>query len=205
MYRDQLSQRNTIVLFDALHSVASHAHQIDNDTDLRSKLQDLGSMTQMQDPPLLRLENEAYQICLTLLQNLISDQSSTEDATAAETHLINLCREVLEVYLDTASSGLPSNAAAAAAAAGGQAVAPPQWVIPLGSAKRRELAARAPLVVAALQAICGLGDSSFEKNLAKFFPLLSGLIRCEHGSSEVQAALSDMLSSCVGPVLLKSC
>ncbi|CAA6663381.1 unnamed protein product [Spirodela intermedia] len=160
MYRDQLSQRNTIVLFDALHSVASHAHQIDNDTDLRSKLQDLGSMTQMQDP------------------------------------------HPLDQPLQGGPGGLPRHRQVWAALQRcrcrrrwGQAVALPQWAIPLGSAKRRELAARAPLVVAALQAICGLGDSSFEKNLAK----------CEHGSSEVQAALSDMLSSCVGPVLLRSC
>uniref|UniRef100_A0A1D1XSQ5 Brefeldin A-inhibited guanine nucleotide-exchange protein 2 n=1 Tax=Anthurium amnicola TaxID=1678845 RepID=A0A1D1XSQ5_9ARAE len=198
MYRAQLSPRNTIVLFDALHSVASHAYGINNDSNLRSKLQELGSMTQMPDPPLLRLENEAYQICLTLLQNLISDRTATEGNTAAETYLVDLCKEVLRVYLDTAKSGHVSETLTGAQSG-------PHWAIPLGSTKRRELAARAPLVVATLQAICALGDSSFENNLAQFFPLLAGLISCEHGSSEVQVALSDMLGSWVGPVLLKSC
>ncbi|MQL98964.1 hypothetical protein Taro_031671 [Colocasia esculenta] len=199
MYRSQLSPRNTIILFDALHSVASHAHKINNDNSLRSKLQELGSMTQMQDPPLLRLENEAYQICLALIQNLLSDQtSSPEDDVSVETYLVDLCREVLQVYLDTAKPGQLTSTVDGAPSG-------PHWVIPLGSAKRRELAARAPLVVATLQAICGLADSAFEKNLAQFFPLLAGLISCEHGSNEVQVALSDMLSSWVGPVLLKSC
>ncbi|KAF8380416.1 hypothetical protein HHK36_027902 [Tetracentron sinense] len=198
MYRAQLSAKNTIVLFDALHVVASHAHQINNDSNLRSKIQELGSITQMQDPPLMRLENESYQICLTLLQNLILDRPPSYEEVEVEAYLIDLCREVLQLYLDTALSGQifePS-------ADGHQRS---HWLIPLGSAKRRELAARAPLVVATLQAICRLQDSSFEKNLGRFFPLLSSLIRCEHGSSEVQVALGDILSSSVGPVLLRSC
>ena len=78
-------------------------------------------------------------------------------------------------------------------------------VVTLGTGKRRELAARSPLIVATLQAICSLGDTSFEKNLSHFFPLISSLVRCEHGSKDVQVALSDMLSLSVGPILLQSC
>lgn len=81
----------------------------------------------------------------------------------------------------------------------------PYCLSPLDSAKRRELAARAPLVVSTLHAICGLGDSSLGKNLAQLFPLLASLISCEHGSCEVQVALCDLLTSSVGPVLLQSC
>ncbi|KAF3790233.1 Brefeldin A-inhibited guanine nucleotide-exchange protein 2 [Nymphaea thermarum] len=195
MYRGHLSAKNTVVLFDALHVIASHAHKINSDAVLRSKLQDLGSMTQMQDPPLLRLENESYQICLTLLQNLILDKPVNYGDVEAEDFLIDLCKEVLQVYLDTAQYFPLADAANVR----------PQWLIPLGSARRRELAARAPLIVATLQAVTGLEESSFEKNLAQFFPLLCGLISCEHGSGEVQVALSDMLNTWVGPILLKSC
>ncbi|XP_058086945.1 brefeldin A-inhibited guanine nucleotide-exchange protein 2-like [Magnolia sinica] len=198
MYRLQLSAKNTVVLFNAMHAVAIHAHEINSDSNLRSKLQELGSMTQMQDPPLLRLENESYQICLTLLQNLILDRPLSFDEVEVDTYLVDLCKEVLQVYLKTAWSGQPAEPSAGVQRK-------PHWLIPLGSAKRRELAARAPLIVATLQAICGLGDSSFMKNLAQFFPLLTGLISCEHGSSEVQVALSDMLNTWVGPVLLQSC
>lgn len=196
MYRPRLSAKSTLVLFEALHGVASHAHKINSDHILRTKLQEFGSMTQMQDPPLLRLENESFQICLTFLQNLILDRPTTYEETEVESHLVDLCREILQLYIDTSHSGQTSETSASGKL---------QWPIPLGSGKRRELAARAPLIVATLQAICTLGETSFEKYLARFFPLISGLISCEHGSNEVQVALSDMLSSSVGPVLLRSC
>ncbi|XP_028776812.1 brefeldin A-inhibited guanine nucleotide-exchange protein 2 [Neltuma alba] len=195
MYRSHLSAKNMVVLFGALHDVALHAHKINSNSSLRSKLQEFGPVTQMQDPPLLRLENESYQICLTVLQNLIEDRPSNYEEAEVETHLVQLCQEVLEFYIDIA--GLRRTPESSD---GGQ----PHWLIPSGSGKRRELAARAPLVVATLQAISSLGDSSFERNLAHFFPILSNLISCEHGSNEVQVALSDMLSLTVGPVLLRS-
>lgn len=198
MHRAQLSAKNMVVLFDALHAVANHAHQINGDSYLRSKLQELSSMTQMQDPPLLRLENESYQTCLTLLQNIILDRPLNHDEVEAEAYLVDLCKEVLQVYLSTARSGRPTDSSV-------DTHQKPHWLIPLGSAKRRELAARAPLIVLTLQALCGLGDSSFRNNLPQLFPLLAGLISCEHGSSEVQVALSDMLSTSVGPILLQSC
>lgn len=196
MYRPQLSAKNTIVLYDAVRAAGFHAHKINSDLTLRSKLQEMGSITQMQDPPLLRLENESYHICLTFLQNLILDRPESYDEEEVESHLVDLCQEVLQFYIEIARSGQVSQSSIG----GG-----PQWLIPLGSGKRRELAARAPLIVTTLQAICSLGDSSFVKNLACFFPLLSSLICCEHGSNDVQIALSEMLSSSVGPVLLRSC
>ncbi|XP_044501297.1 brefeldin A-inhibited guanine nucleotide-exchange protein 2-like [Mangifera indica] len=196
MYRPRLSAKNTLVLFEALHDVAAHAHEINSNGMLRSKLQEFGSMTQMQDPPLLRLENESFQICLSFLQNLILDRPPTYDEAEVESYLVDLCREVLQFYIDTSHSGQSTESYVNKKL---------HWEIPLGSGRRRELAARAPLIVSTLQAICTLGETSFEKNLSRFFPLLSGLISCEHGSNEVPAALSDMLSSAVGPVLLRSC
>ncbi|XP_064977071.1 brefeldin A-inhibited guanine nucleotide-exchange protein 2-like [Musa acuminata AAA Group] len=196
IYKAQISAKNTLILFEALHVVACHAHKVNSDTDLRSKLQELGSMTQMQDPPLLRLENESYHSCLVLLQNIVTDRHRNSNLEA-EASLVDLCNEVLEVYIRTATGQ------SGEASTGAQPIS--HWLIPVGSAKRRELAARAPVVVSTLQAISGLGDTSLEKNLARFFPLLAGLISCEHGSSEVQLALSDMLSTCVGPVLLRVC
>ncbi|OWM64955.1 hypothetical protein CDL15_Pgr028673 [Punica granatum] len=198
MYRSNLSPDNTLVLFDAMHDIGSHAHKVNTDATLRSKLQEFGSMTQMQDPPLLRLENESFQLCLQLLQNLILDGPPSYDEAEVEVHLVELCQEVLEFYINTAQFGQRTESSSSS----GDSL---RWNVPLGSGKRRELAARAPLIVATLQAICSLGEGSFKKNLSRFFPLLSGLVTCEHGSNEVQAALSEMLKSSVGPVLLRSC
>lgn len=178
-----------------MHTVASNAHKINSNTPLRAKLQELISITQMQDPPLLRLENESYQICLTFLQNLMLDGPPPGESEV-ESYLVNLCREVLQSYIEVASSEqIP----------GPPVDAQPLWMIPLGSGKRRELAARAPVIVATLQTISGLQDSSLKKNLSCFFPLLSTLISCEHGSNEVQVALGGILDSSIGPVLLRSC
>ncbi|CAL1356931.1 unnamed protein product [Linum trigynum] len=202
MYRPQLSAKNTLVLYDALHDVASHAHKINTDSQLRSRLQEFSSITQMQDPPLLRLENESFQICLTFLQNLILDRPPSYDESEVESCMVSLCHEVLQFYIITSHG---SGRAPPSASSSPNEPQPRSLIIPLGSGKRRELAARAPLVVATLQAICSLGETSFERNLTGFFPLLWSLISCEHGSNEVQVALSDMLSSWVGPVLLRSC
>ncbi|XP_059633998.1 brefeldin A-inhibited guanine nucleotide-exchange protein 2-like [Cornus florida] len=198
MYRAQLSVKNTLVLFDAVHAVAFHAHEINSNSTLRVKLQELGTMTQMQDPPLLRLENESYQICLTFLQNLTLDRPPSYEETKVESYLVDLCQEVLQFYIEISCAG---HGHTSESSLGGQA----HWLIPLGSGKRRELAARAPLIVTTLEALCALEGLSLKRNLARFFPLLSSLVSCEHGSSEVQVALSEMLSSSVGPILLRSC
>ncbi|CAA7052512.1 unnamed protein product [Microthlaspi erraticum] len=199
MYRPLLSAKNTLVLFDALHGVALHAHSVNSNSTLRSRLQELGPMTQMQDPPLLRLENESYQICLTFLQNLVTDKNrKAEEEEEIESLLVNVCQEVLNFYIETSSSVKKQLSESSR-------TSEYRWRIPLGSGKRRELAARAPLIVATLQAICTMEDASFEKNLKCLFPLLASLICCEHGSGEVQIALADMLGLSVGPVLLQWC
>ncbi|GLJ54588.1 hypothetical protein SUGI_1172590 [Cryptomeria japonica] len=196
MHREQLSASNMMVLVETLHAVAVHAHKVNSDHTLRSKLQEVGSLTQMPDPPLLRLESESYQACLNLLQNVIVDKSVLSKEVDVEACLVQLCEEVLHVYIDTASSvSIPESH---------NGHLKPHWIIPLGSARRRELASRAPLVVATLQVISGLKDSSFDKSLSRFFPLLASLISCEHGSGEVLSALSEMLSSWVGPILLRA-
>ncbi|XP_051129632.1 brefeldin A-inhibited guanine nucleotide-exchange protein 2-like [Andrographis paniculata] len=195
---DGLAVKNTIVLFEAVHSVAFHSHKINGDISLRQKLQELEGVTQMPDPPLLRLENLSYQICLTMLQTLVSDRNpSPRHSAEVETHLIGLCREVLQFYVEAARAKqlqMPGDPP--------ERRPQPLWAVPLSSGRRKEMAARAPVVVATLQAICGLGDVLLEKNLPAFFPLISSLISCDHGSTEVQLALSDMLIESVGPVLL---
>ncbi len=179
---------NTMLLLDTLHAVAGHAHKVNGDHALRQKLQELQLMP---DPPLLRLESEAYQAYLNMLQHLPLDKPTLAKDVDVETRLVELCEEVLRLYVSTSTvSVVPIQKA--------------RWVVPLGSARRRELAARAPLVVATLQAVSGLRDASFERYLVRFFPLLAGLISCEHGSGEVQVALSDMFSNWIGPILLQT-
>lgn len=184
----QLSVSNTMQLLDTLHTVAVHAHKVNGDHVLRQQLQELRLMP---DPPLLRLESEAYQAYLAMLQHLPLDKPSLAKDVEVETRLVELCEEVLRLYISISTST-------------DESIQKPRWVVPLGSARRRELVSRAPLVVATLQAVSGLKDASFEQHLVRFFPLLAGLISCEHGSGEVQVALSDMFSNWIGPILLQA-
>nr|XP_043629578.1 brefeldin A-inhibited guanine nucleotide-exchange protein 2-like [Erigeron canadensis] len=196
MYGPQLSVKKTMILFLAVREVASHAHKINTDITLRSKLQELGHMTHMQDPPLLSLENESYQICLTIIEKFSAERPPFYEDSEVDSFLVDLCHEILKSYVEIAHPAhmlplFPNHQ--------------PYWLIPLGSGKKRELSSRGRLVVTTLRTMCKLGDSLFEKNLTRFFPLITSLIRCEHESSEVQVTLSEMLSSSVGPVLLRLC
>ncbi|KAJ4895098.1 Brefeldin A-inhibited guanine nucleotide-exchange protein 3 [Raphanus sativus] len=190
MYRTSLAAKHMLMLYNAMHGIASNAHKINSDTVLRAKLQELGSSPEAQEAPLLRLENESFQTCMTFLDNLITDQPLGYEEGEIESHLISLCREVLEFYVEISCSKEQSS----------------RWAVPSGSGKRKELTARAPLVVAAIQTLGNMGESLFKKNLPELFPLIATLISCEHGSGgEVQVALSDMLQRSMGPVLLHSC
>jgi brefeldin A-inhibited guanine nucleotide-exchange protein len=184
----QLSAANTSLLLDTLHIVAAHAHEVNGDHALRQQLQELQLLP---DPPLLRVESEAYQAYLTILQQLAVDNPLTAKDVEVERRLVELCEEVLRLYISTSTATAVS-------------IKKPRWVVPLGSARRRELVARAPLVVATLQVVSGLKDASFQQYLIRFFPLLAGLVSCEHGSGEVQLALSDMFSNWIGPILLQA-
>lgn len=184
----QLSAANTSLLLDTLHTVAAHAHEVNGDHALRQQLQELQLLP---DPPLLRVESEAYQAYLTILQQLAVDNPLTAKDVDVERRLVELCEEVLRLYISTSTATAVS-------------IKKPRWVVPLGSARRRELVARAPLVVATLQVVSGLKDATFQQYLIRFFPLLAGLVSCEHGSGEVQLALSDMFSNWIGPILLQA-
>ena len=97
----------------------------------------------------------------------------------------------------------PSAAASAAAAPPPAPSASAFLGVPLGSSRRRELVARAPLVVAALTAITSLPDDAFQKHLGRFFPWFAELVSCEHGSAEIQVALSRMFSTRIGPLVFQ--
>ncbi|KAH7427467.1 hypothetical protein KP509_10G045100 [Ceratopteris richardii] len=195
IHGSRMTATHAMLLLDMLHRIAVHAHSINGDFVLRSKLQKLQSITQFADPPLLRLESESYQVYLTLLQRLPLEKPDLARDVDVESRLVELCEEVLRVYLNTAIAGLPSQETQELSSG---------WIIPLGSSRRRELTSRGPLVIATLQAISGFKDSFLEKHLKQFFPLLASLISCEHGSGDVLLALSDMFNSWIGPFILKA-
>ncbi|CAI5461026.1 unnamed protein product [Closterium sp. Yama58-4] len=200
MHGAALSAPHTLILLDSLHRVGTHAHAINSDRLLRSRLQALHLATQMPDPPLLRLESEALHAYLSLLQRLPREKAQLAKEVDVELRLVILCEEVLRVYVGT-SQGKLALMTEDPRGPDAPPLPPIPLAVPLGSARRRELVARAPLVVATLQAVTALKDAAFKKHLARFFPLLADLVSSEHGSPEIQVALSKMFSSRIGPIV----
>ncbi|KAE8668279.1 Brefeldin A-inhibited guanine nucleotide-exchange protein 4 [Hibiscus syriacus] len=76
------------------------------------------------------------------------------------------------------------------------------WILPLGIARKEKMAARTPLLVSALKALSCLERDSCRNYIADIFHLLVDLVRSEHGSTEVQHALSNIFQACIGPIIM---
>ncbi|KAK2665759.1 hypothetical protein Ddye_004333 [Dipteronia dyeriana] len=191
-----LSAVNISVLLELYSSVASHSHQLNSETVLRKKLQKVCTILELSDPPLVHFENESYQNHLDFLHALLMvDNASNVVEMNIESRLVEVCEEILQIYLNCTKSR------------SGQEKASKQpgvvhWTLPLGVAKKEELAARTSLVVSALQLLSGLEKESFRKHVSNFFPLLIDLLQSEHSSRQVQLVLGNMFHSCIGPIIM---
>ncbi|KAL9332873.1 hypothetical protein Peur_073012 [Populus x canadensis] len=190
--RQFLSAANVRILVDIFTSIASHAHQLNSETNLLKKLQKGCSIAGISDPPMVHFENESYENYLDFLQDLLNDNPSMSEALSIEEQLAAVCEEILQIYLNCT--------------AGSQAVQQNKtvmhWNLPLGSAKKEEVAARTSLLLSALRVLNDLERDSFRGHARQFFPLLVDLVRCEHNSGEVQRILSNIFLSCIGPIIM---
>ncbi|KAK2984466.1 hypothetical protein RJ640_026953 [Escallonia rubra] len=193
MHQKSLSSGSIMILLETFSSIASHSHQLNSETTLQQKVQQACSILEMSDPPIVHFENESYQNYLDFLHELLVNNPSLSEEMNIEAQLVSICEKVLQIYLDCArlQSLEPVNKPVI------------HWILPLGLAKKEELAARTPLVVAALHAVSGLECESFRRYVAGLFPLLLDLVRCEHSSGEVQRVLSNIFQSCIGPIVMK--
>nr|GFA06783.1 brefeldin A-inhibited guanine nucleotide-exchange protein 2-like [Tanacetum cinerariifolium]GFA10387.1 brefeldin A-inhibited guanine nucleotide-exchange protein 2-like [Tanacetum cinerariifolium] len=102
MYGPQLSVKNTMILLEAVRELANNVHIINIDVTIRSKQQELGPTTQMQDSSLLRLETKSYQICLTFVMNLGAYKAPFYEESQTENYFIDFCHDVLTSYVEIA-------------------------------------------------------------------------------------------------------
>ncbi|GMJ06760.1 BIG1 [Hibiscus trionum] len=192
-----LSAANINIIVETVSSIASLAQQLNSETTLRKKIQKACSILELSDPPLVHFENEAYQKYLDFLQDLIQNNPSFAEKMNLESQLVAVCEEILQIYLNCTNNQYVAQ----------KSIEKPSptlpWVLPLGSAKREELAARTSLLVSALKVLSGLEKDSFRKYIPNFFHLLVALIRCEHSSGEVQRVLSNLFESYIGPMIMQ--
>ena len=126
LHGSRLKANHAIFFLDTLQEIAMHAHKGNADSQLRSKLQKLQMLTQLPEPPFLRLENESYLAYLIILQNLALDKPAVAKVLDFENRLLELCMDVLQVYLKTSSVSVQS-----------LPLMQSNLTIPLGSSRRR--------------------------------------------------------------------
>ncbi|KAF4363911.1 hypothetical protein G4B88_004211 [Cannabis sativa] len=193
------SVANTSIVLEILSTTTTHAHQLNLEIMLQKKLQRVCSILELTPPPIVHFENESYQNYLNFLQNLLNNSSLCEEIDI-EAELVSVCEQILHIYVSCTGS-LSSPQQQQPQKPANQRVL--HWILPLGSAKKEELAARSSLVVLALRALSGLERESFKRHVSQFFPLLVDLVRSEHSSGEVQRVLGDMFHSCIGPIIVE--
>ncbi|XP_068647280.1 brefeldin A-inhibited guanine nucleotide-exchange protein 1 isoform X2 [Aristolochia californica] len=191
-HEDSMTVANTGIVIEIFSSTSEHAHELNSRTSLIVKLQKICSILEVSDPPVVHFENETNHSFLKFLQTVLSDNHSASEEMGIESQLVGVCEKIIQIYLYCAEfqSSHPSG--------NGRSI---RWILPLGSAKKEELAARTSLVVFALQVLVSLDKVSFRRYLSSLFPLLVNLIKCEHCSGDVQRILSDMFLSLIGPII----
>ncbi|KAL9261352.1 Brefeldin A-inhibited guanine nucleotide-exchange protein 1-like protein [Drosera capensis] len=195
-HQEILSAATFRIVVDIFSTISSHANQLNSEYSLLRKLRKAAFALELSDPPVVHFENESYQNHLNFLQGRLVDNGFKSKGLDVEAELVDICEKILQIYLDCA--GIRSLKQKPIV----QPVA--HWILPLGSAKKEELAARTSLLLSALGALSSLEKHAFRRHISKFFPLFVDLVKSEHSSAEVPGALSDMFESCIGPIVLES-
>lgn len=196
VHSNSFSSSHIKILLEILSSITEHSSKLIIETTLQLKFQRVCTHLDKSEPPLIHFENESYQSYLGLLQTLLIEKPSVSEEIGAEDEIVMVCKKILQMYLNCAElqstihQDLNSDKKAL------------HLIIPLGSAKREELAARTTLVVHSMHVLNNFQRDSFRRYVSCLFPLLVNLVRCEHSSSEVQDVLSEIFRSSIGPIVL---
>ncbi|KAK4491498.1 hypothetical protein RD792_002248 [Penstemon davidsonii] len=190
MHWQSLSLDTVIIILEIYSSIAFHSHDLNSQTNLLLKLEKTCSILEISDPPMVHFENESYQNYINFLHDLLMNNPSLTKEKNIEAELVSVCEKVLQIYLDCAGLGHSETVK--------------HCFLPLGSAKKEELAARTPLALSVLRILGSLERDSFRKYVPRLFPMLVDLVRSEHSSREVQRVLSNIFQSIIGPIVMKS-
>ncbi|XP_040381119.1 brefeldin A-inhibited guanine nucleotide-exchange protein 1-like [Oryza brachyantha] len=192
-HRKYLSSDHISILLEMISAIATHASEVSSESSLLMKFHKACSLLEVSEPAIVHFENESYQTYLKLLQAVFRDYPSMSEEMDIESQILHVCEKILRIYL-RCTQREPSDETLHRSTS-------IHCVVPLGAAKKEELAARTSLVLLVMQLLGNLEEDSFRRVLPWFFPLLVDLIRCEHSSGEVQHALYKIFQSSIGPML----
>ncbi|KAL0423006.1 UNVERIFIED_CONTAM: Brefeldin A-inhibited guanine nucleotide-exchange protein 1 [Sesamum latifolium] len=194
MHVQSLSLDTFTVIREIFLSTANRSSELNSETSLLLKIEKTCSVLEMSDPPLIHFENECYENYLNFLHDVLMTNPSMSQENNIEAELVSVCEEVLQIYLDCAGFG--RKAIREQMGQGGN-------TLPSGSVKEEELAARTPLVLSVMRILGSLERGCFRRYVSQLFPSLVDLVRSEHSSWEVQDVLSNILESCIGPLIME--
>ncbi|KAH6813250.1 SEC7-like guanine nucleotide exchange family protein [Perilla frutescens var. frutescens] len=195
MHWKSLSANIVTVLIEIFSSISSHSRELNSQTTLLLKFDKVCSMLEISGPPLVHFENESYKNYLTFLHDLLVNSPSLSEEKNVEGELVSVCKKVLQMYLECSGFEYVSKK--------GMNKPTVHCILPLGTAKKEELAARTPIVLVVMRILGSLERDSFRRHVSQLFPLFVDLVRSEHSSSEVQRVLSNIFQSCIGPIVCK--
>ncbi|KAH9603398.1 hypothetical protein KSS87_005352 [Heliosperma pusillum] len=196
VHHNDLSTANVKILLEILAMISSHAKQLNSETGLILKLQLACNILELSEPPVVHFENESFQNYLNFLDDLLLERGSSSEDIDLQDQVFGVCENILKTYLECAGtlSGTQNPP--------GQPMA--QWVLPLPSSKRDELAARTPLLLSGLRTLMNFQKESIKRYISRLFPLLIDLVGSEYSTGEVSLVLSDMFQTCLAPVIVES-
>lgn len=190
-----LSANIITILLEIFSSISSHSRELNSQATLLLKFDKVCSELEISGPPLVHFENESYRNYLTFLNDLLVNSPSLSEERNVEAELVSVCKKVLQIYLECSGFEYVSS----------KGVNKPtvHCILPLGTAKKEELAARTPIVLAVMRVLGSLERDSFRRHVSQLFPLFVDLVRSEHSSLEVQRVLGNIFQSCIGPLVCK--
>ncbi|KAG6522238.1 brefeldin A-inhibited guanine nucleotide-exchange protein 1-like isoform X1 [Zingiber officinale] len=194
VHRKCFSAAHVSILLDVLTSIASHSSEVSSETIVQQKLQKACSLLEIPGPPVIHFENESYENLLKFLQTILAEDPVLSNELKIESLVVFVCQKIFKIYLNCAGQQQNDETSDAGPTA--------HSTLPLGTAKKEELAARTSLLVSALQVLRSLRQDSFRRNLRIVFPSLVSLVSCEHHSNEVLDELHDIFQSSIGPLLM---
>ncbi|KAL0383839.1 UNVERIFIED_CONTAM: Brefeldin A-inhibited guanine nucleotide-exchange protein 1 [Sesamum radiatum] len=194
MHVQSLSLDTFTVIREIFMATANRSSELNSETSLLLKIEKTCSVLEMSEPPLIHFENECYENYLNFLHDLLMTNPSMSQENNIEAELVSVCEEVLQIYLDCAGFG--RKAIREQMGQGGS-------TLPSGTVKEEELAARTPLVLSVMRILGSLERGCFRRYVSQLFPSLVDLVRNEHSSWEVQDVLSNILESCIGPLIME--
>ncbi|KAK4437541.1 Brefeldin A-inhibited guanine nucleotide-exchange protein 1 [Sesamum alatum] len=192
MHVQSLSVATFTVIREIFLSTANRSSELNSETSLLMKLEKTCSTLEISEPPFIHFENVCYQNYLNFLHDLLTDNPSVSQENNIEAELVSVCEQVLQIYLDCAGFG---GKAIREQGQGGGAATPT-------TSREEELAARTPLLLSVMRILTSLETGCFRRYVSQLFPSLVDLVRTEHCSWEVPDVLSNILLSCIGPLIM---